>query len=183
MERYKKQFIESLSKNVLLDHTQHDYHIRFSTFIKEDFKRNWSSWSFGEQGYEGTSDDLLKALNNLKETEGEFDISGFSLWIEPSTKIDSFLATKNDYEKRIYIDNMELGLLYKDYWVMIDTVNAVEGLSSYYLPPTLVDTNAVLSLVKKNRAKYDGTGDGDSFDAGNAKLIFSKKDLHILQVD
>ena len=136
------------------------YLVRYSDHIQDDIKRNWSSWSFGGDGFEGTEQELLEAKSYAIENEMSFDISGFELW-------------GNDIEKA------DIRELYSNYWVLVDNVNAEGGLSCHFFPIKIQSVKDALKEIKSQKSIYDGTGDGDTFDARVAKLVYSKGRLHI----
>ena len=53
------------------------YLARKSNHIEEDMKRNWSSWNFGSEGFEGTKQELDNAIQEAIENDSSFWISGF----------------------------------------------------------------------------------------------------------
>jgi hypothetical protein len=130
---------------------------RRSDHIEEDTKRNWSSWNFGENGFTGTKQKLIKKLETVTD-EHPVTISGFEIW--PHNK-----------------EAFRFGELYKNYWVIIDTINAQNGLSCIILKADNLEdaTNEAL-----NRRDY--WGDGASFDANEAKLVYSKNDIHVFEI-
>jgi len=130
---------------------------RQSDHIQKDIERNWSSWNFGEDGFEGTRQELDEVIENVSDTEALF-ISGFEIYA-------------ND------IDGYEFGELYENYWVAIDRVNAPEGISGIELDAENLE-DAVIEAM--NRSDY--FGDGISFDAQEAKLVKSIDDIHIFEV-
>lgn len=40
---------------------------RQSSHIQEDIARNWSSWNFGNDGFEGTEEELNEAIEEAKD--------------------------------------------------------------------------------------------------------------------
>lgn len=159
----------------ILDNENCEYYVRFSDHIEEDMKRGWSSWNFGQDGFEGEKEELIDVINNYKESEGEFQISGFNVWIDESTDVSS------DYES-VYVGDYTLSQLYPNYWVAVDNVNAENGLSAHVLPDNLFSIEDILKEIKDNNGKYDGTGDGESFSASDATVIYSKDNMHIIEV-
>ncbi len=131
---------------------------RHSQNIQEDIKRNWSSWNFGQLGFEGTESELKAKMQNAINEETSFDISGFELWGDDIIKAD-------------------IRELYAGYWVLVDNVNSPEGLSC-------IDLNA--STLKDAIAEAKGkdySGDGESFDANDATLVHSENDIHIFEIE
>ena len=72
--------------------------------------------------------------------------------------------------------------MYPNYWVLVDNVNASGGLSAHELPNNLETLEDALSLVDKNQSIYDGTGDGQKFTASEGNVIYSKGNMHIIEV-
>ena len=130
---------------------------RQSDHIKADIKRNWSSWNFGEEGFEGTEEELEAELEKVSETNS-FWISGLEVW--PHNK-----------------DEFEFGELYENYWVSIDRINAREGLSGIEL-----DAETLEDAIEEAESRSDYWGDGQSFDAREAKLVYSNDDIHIFEL-
>ena len=131
---------------------------RYSENIQEDIKRNWSSWNFGQLGFEGTEAELNEAMQSAIENETSFDISGFELWGDD-------------------IRNADIRELYEGYWVLVDNVNSPEGLSCLDLNATNLE-DAISEAKKLNY-----TGDGQSFDANDAKLVYSENEIHIFEIE
>ena len=131
---------------------------RKSNHISKDVKRNWSSWNFGELGFEGTLSELNEAKEEAKENKTSFDISGFELW-------------ENE------IDNADIRELYSNYWVLVDNVNAEDGLSCIDLD--CEDLETAIETAKNS----DYSGDGESFDATEYKLVKTINDIHIFQYE
>lgn len=137
---------------------------RKSNNIQEDIKRNWSSWNFGEEGFEGTKEDLIELLNETKENESSCWISGFDIWVESV-----------DYDcNSVYANDFEFRELYDGYWVAVDNVNSPDGLSCISL-----NSDNVEDAIKEANNRTDYFGDGDSFDADDYELIFSNEDIHV----
>jgi hypothetical protein len=130
---------------------------RYSENIQEDIKRNWSSWNFGQLGFEGTEEELKEKMQNAINEETSFDISGFELW-------------GND------ILNADIRELYAGYWVLVDNVNTPEGLSCIDL-----DASNLEEAITEAKSK-DYTGDGQSFDANDAVLVHSDGEIHIFEI-
>ena len=131
---------------------------RYSENIQEDIKRNWSSWNFGQLGFEGTEVELKEAMQSAIENETSFDISGFELWADD-------------------IRNADVRELYAGYWVLVDNVNSPEGLSCLDLNAT----NLEYAISEAKTLNY--TGDGQSFDANDAKLVYSENEIHIFEIE
>lgn len=130
---------------------------RQSDHIEADIKRNWSSWNFGEEGFEGTREELDEELEKVSD-ENSFLVSGFEVW--PHNK-----------------DEFEFGELYENYWVAIDRINAREGLSGIEL-----DAETLEDAIEEANSRTDYWGDGQSFNAQEAKLVYSNDDIHIFEV-
>jgi len=131
---------------------------RYSENIQEDIKRNWSSWNFGQLGFEGTKAELNEAMQSAIENETSFDISGFELW-------------END------IRNADIRELYAEYWVLVDNVNSPGGLSCINLDASTLEE----AIAEAKVLNY--TGDGQSFNAKNAVLVHSDGEIHIFEID
>jgi len=56
-------------------------------------------------------------------------------------------------------------------------------LSCHFLPIKVQSVKDALREIKSHEAKYDGTGEGESFDASEAELVYSKGKLHIFTVE
>lgn len=132
------------------------YISRKSNHIQEDIKRNWSSWNFGQEGFEGTKEELDEYLSKATE-ERPIWISGFDIY--PSQ-----------------INEFEFGELYPNYWVAIDNINTSGGLSCIILEAETIEE----AIEEAKKVHY--FGDGDSFDASNATLVYSSEDIHIFQM-
>lgn len=129
---------------------------RKSNHIQADIARNWSSWNFGEDGVFCTKEELDAAIENIGD--GCLYISGFEIYADQ-------------------LEDFTFGELYPGYWVAIDNTNAKNGLSAIQLS---ADTNEEAIIEANTRSDY--FGDGISFDASNAKLIYSNKDIHIFEI-
>lgn len=140
----------------LKQHTM--YVARKSDNIQSDIKRNWSSWNFGQEGFEGTKEELNELLDTITD-ENPVWISGFEIW---------------PHDKSSY----EFGELYTNYWVAIDRVNAGEGLSCIDL-----DAETLEDAITEAEKRTDYWGDGQSFDANEAKLVYSNNDIHIFKIE
>ena len=138
------------------------YYVRFSDHIDEDLKRGWSSWNFGEEGFEGTEEELEEALSNITD-ENPFWISGFDIYPDQ-------------------IDEFEIKELYSGYWVVVDNFNAQGGLSGHQLPEELETLEDVLNEIKSKKGEYDGTGEGETIYTETAKVLYSEDNMHIIEV-
>lgn len=140
---------------------------RQSEHIQEDIQRNWSSWNFGKEGFEGSRLDLMEAIDKAIEKRGVFYISGFDVW--PESK---------DYssDNAIYVDDFEFRELYEGYWVAVDNINASGGLSCISL-----EADNLEDAIKESE---DGSyyGDGESFDATEYDLVYSNEEIHIFKI-
>lgn len=128
--------------------------------IEADIKRNWSSWNFGTEGFEGTREELDNALSELSEEKDNY------LWVS------GFEVRENDRK------SYEFGELYSNYWVVIDRVNARNGLSCLIL-----DAENLEDAISEATIRTDYWGDGDSFDASEATLVYSKGDIHVFEIE
>jgi|SRR5690606_3080688 hypothetical protein len=132
---------------------------RQSSHIQEDIKRNWSSWNFGQEGFNGTYDELHTAINEAIESDSSFSISGFELWGSD-------------------IKNADIRELYAGYWVLVDNVNGHgKGIFGTELKAS------TLSEAIQESADAQYWGEGVRFDASDAKLVYSNKDIHIFEID
>lgn len=134
------------------------YVARTATHIQDDIKRNWSSWNFGQGGFEGTREELDAELEKITD-EKPFFISGFE----------------------IFTDNLKdckFGELYENYWVLIDEMNTPSGLSCIEL-----DSENEEDVIKEALSRKDYFGEGDSFDAREATLIHSENDIHVFFIE
>ncbi len=157
------KFSKENFKNYKFDNENNEYYVRWSEHIEDDLKRGWSSWNFGEEGFEGTREDLDKYLEEITDDK-PFFISGFEVW--PHN-----------------VDEFEFGELYPGYWVAIDNENAPGGLSAHYLPSDLKDLKGALKEIETHKGHYDGTGDGEYFYASDASVIYSDENgMNILEV-
>jgi hypothetical protein len=130
---------------------------RKSNHIQEDIKRNWSSWNFGEAGFNGTREELDAYLASATDTSPCF-ISGFDIY---PTDVNGF----------------QFGELYPGYWVAIDRINARHGLSCIELSASTLE-----EAIKEAENRTDYWGEGQSFDAKYAKLVYSKDDIHVFEI-
>lgn len=130
---------------------------RKSDNIHSDITRNWSSWNFGAEGFEGTKSELNEYLNSSTD-ENPVWVSGFEIF-PASVKEFSF------------------GELYTGYWVAIDNVNTPNGLSCIEL-----EANTIEEAITEASERSDYWGDGQSFDARQAKLVYSNDDIHVFEI-
>lgn len=133
------------------------YVARQSENIQSDIKRNWSSWNFGQEGFNGTYDELQELLSKATD-ENPVWISGFDIYPDQ-------------------IKDFEFGELYSNYWVAIDNINAAGGLSAISL-----DAENLENAITEANTRTDYFGDGISFDATEAKLVYSNNDIHIFEI-
>ena len=131
---------------------------RQSSHIQSDIARNWSSWNFGEEGFKGTREQLDNYLESATEEMPCF-ISGMEIYPD---QVDSF----------------EFGELYENYWVVIDNVNSPGGLSCLNLKAESLEE--AISEALSLQGEY--CGDGSSFDATNAKLVYSNEEIHVFEI-
>lgn len=133
------------------------YVARKSNHIEADIKRNWSSWNFGQEGFKGTRLELDDYLASATD-ENPVWISGFDIYPDQ-------------------IREFAFGELYENYWVAIDNVNAAGGLSCIEL-----DAENLEDAIKEANSRSDYFGEGQSFDATSAKLVYSNEDIHIFEL-
>lgn len=127
------------------------YIVRFSNHIEEDIKRNWSSWNFGEEGFEGTKEELEEELDKLDEDDcNSFWISGFEIYYRD-------LRTTTIKE------------LYKNYWVVVD--NEFE----YGLACNTLEAESLEEAIEEVSAPgFDiEYGSGECVDCSDAKVVHS----------
>ena len=129
---------------------------RQSDHIEADIKRNWSSWNFGEDGFNGTEEEFKEYLIQAKENNESIMMSGFEIFPDD-------------------IDDYEWGELYDNYWVAIDTRN--NGISGIEL-----DAESLESAIEEAEKRSDYFGDGVSFNAKKAKLVYSNNDIHVFEL-
>lgn len=136
---------------------------RYSAHIHDDIKRNWSSWNFGADGFKGTREDLYAYLAECSESN-PVCISGFEIF-------------QTDLKDTVIRE------LYSNYWVVVDT-NRGEGLSCHVLESETVEE--ALAEIASKRYIFDGTGEGQTVDCKNARVLYSERQgdfgLHILEV-
>ena len=131
---------------------------RKSNHIQEDIKRNWSSWNFGQEGFTGTEDELNQYLAKATDERSVW-ISGFDIYPDQ-------------------LKEFTFGELYPNYWVAIDYVNANNGLSCICL-----NAETAEEAIKEAENRSDYFGDGYSFDATKAKLVYSNNDIHVFEIE
>lgn len=131
---------------------------RKSNHIQEDIKRNWSSWNFGQEGFVGTYNELQDFLNSATDSKSVW-ISGFDIYADQ-------------------VSEFNFGELYPGYWVAIDNVNASEGLSCIDL-----NSKTLEDAIKEAESRTDYFGDGQSFNANEAKLVYSNNDIHVFEIE
>jgi hypothetical protein len=134
------------------------YVARKSNYIQEDIKRNWSSWNFGEDGFEGSYAELNEYLASTTD-ENPIWISGFEIY---PNQVKSF----------------KFGELRNNYWVAIDRINAKNGLSAISLKAA-----SLKDAINEAQCRSDYFGNGISFDASIAILKYSNKDIHIFEIE
>lgn len=132
---------------------------RKSNHIEADMKRNWSSWNFGEDGFKGTKSELNEYLQTATDNSAVF-ISGFEIYPD-------------------FIKDFQFGELYENYWVAIDNVNANGGLSCIFLDAENIE-DAIIEAESENATYW---GEGNKFDASDAKLVYSNDDIHIFETE
>ena len=135
------------------------YVARKAENIEADIERNWSSWNYGAEGFEGTKEELNAFLAEATDED--------SIWI---SGLDLFA---DDVKKT------QFGQLWANYWVAIDTVNARNGLSCIDLEAEDFESAVIEALA--NESQY--CGDGSSFDASCATLVFSQNNIHIFEIE
>lgn len=131
---------------------------RYSEHINEDLKRNWSSWNFGQEGLNCTKEELQNEINDCLENERPLFISGMELW--------------NDE-----LRNADIRELYANYWVLVDNFNTANGLSCLGLE----SENLEDAIIESENLNY--SGDGQSFNANKATLLYSNENIHIIKID
>ena len=134
------------------------YIARKSENIQSDIERNWSSWNFGQEGLNATEEQIEDWKQQAIDNEQPFCISGFELWGDE-------------------ILNADIRELYTGYWVLVDNTNAANGISGIEL-----NSETLESAIKESNIRKDYFGEGVSFDAKNAKLVYSNNDIHIFEI-
>jgi hypothetical protein len=135
------------------------YVARMSDNIQSDIKRNWSSWNFGQEGLSATEEQIDTWKEEAIENDQPFCISGFELWGDD-------------------IANADIRELYEGYWVLVDNVNAANGISGIAL-----DAENIEQAIEEANNRTDYFGEGVCFDAQEAKLVYSNDDIHIFEIE
>lgn len=145
------------------------YIARFSDNITEDIKRNWSSWSYGAEGFEGTEEELIEWIENNRGSE--ISISGFEEWVDEAEDGDDVMRRLNIRE------------LYSNYWVCAD-LRFGEGLCGHELWAETLEE--AIAEVEEEGGEVDGLGDGEFNDCSGAKVVWSGMkngmNVHILDI-
>jgi hypothetical protein len=81
------------------------------------------------------------------------------------------------------ITKADIRELYKNYWVLVDNVNAKGKLSCHWMPEQIRDVKSALKEIERDKVRYCGWGEGEYFDASTAKLLYSKDGLNILAIN
>lgn len=134
------------------------YIARRSDHIEEDLERGWSSWSFGDEGFSGTEEELKEEMDRAYEEGEPFYISGFDLWEED-------------------IRNADIRELYEGYWVLVDNVNAKGGLSFIEL-----DSEDEEGAIQEALSRRDYNGDGVPYSPDEIEMVFSDTETHVFRV-
>ena len=148
------------------------YYFRATQNIESDLERNWSSWNFGQGGI--TTEELESIIEKIENNEEvELSISMMDEFIEAGSSVESdWINGKKHY----FINNdIEIAELYENYWVLIDNINAEDGLS-------VVELNSVNfnDMIKEcEELSNSAVGDGDSISA-NDVTIFYKTDAFVI---
>lgn len=131
---------------------------RFSNHIQEDIKRGWSSWNFGEDGIEG-SEEQIEAWKQESIDNGQpFYISGFELWGDD-------------------IKNADIRELYPGYWVLVDNEN---GCGQGIFGIELDAVNLEEAIEEAERSDY--FGEGVRFNPDDYELVKSiNNEIHIFK--
>ena len=131
------------------------YIARYATHIQEDLERGWSSWNFGQEGFEGTRGELEEYLEECTD--------------ECPVFISQIEFYPND------LSNADIRELYPNYWVVVDNENARNELSCIEL-----DNEEYVDAVSE-AIEADYSGDGDSFDPDDYERVGSFDDgcLHV----
>jgi len=132
--------------------------LRQSEYIEEEKKRNWSSFNFGQDGFEGTEEELEEHLE----------------WVDSEDNNSTMISCLEIFNS----DECEFGELYDNYWVVKDGW----GLSAAELEAETLDE--AIEYVKREK-EADCYGDGVKFDANKAKHVWSNEDndLHIFEIE
>lgn len=110
------------------------YFVRFTNHIEQDIQRNWSSWNYGQRGFEGTYAELREAIAKAIDEDCAFEISGLELWGRD--------ATRQAY-----------GELYPNYWVAIDNREGA-GISTVMLDAE--DLEGAIAEARRSDLYCDG---------------------------
>lgn len=132
---------------------------RQSGHIQQDITRNWSSWNFGQDGFEGTYDELQAAISEVNENTC-FMISGFEFYGDDAK-------------------NADIRELYENYWVVVDNEHS-KGKGIFGIE---LDAAGLTEAIAEAESRSDYFGDGVRFDAQDAKLVYSNNDIHIFEVE
>lgn len=135
------------------------YVARMSDNIQSDIERGWSSWNFGLFGLSATEEQIDTWKEEAIENDQPFCISGFELWGDD-------------------IANADIRELYEGYWVLVDNVNAANGISGIAL-----DAENIEQAIEEANNRTDYFGEGVCFDAQEAKLVYSNDDIHIFEIE
>ena len=133
------------------------YLSRQSEHIENDLARNWSSWNFGQDGLNCTSEELQNAIAECLENETPLYISSMELWGEE-------------------LRNADIRELYDGYWVLVDNVNAQGGLSFVELNSDNLDD----AKVEAENSYY--AGDGVCYNSNDVKLVWADGMINIFEV-
>jgi hypothetical protein len=140
------------------------YIVRQSEHISEDITRNWSSFNYGELGFEGTRKELEEAMNEAIKNESSFDISGFELWEDE-------------------IKNSNISELYSNYFVLVDNTRGT-GLSCNILESDSLE-EAIEEAIEEVELNGVDLGEGETVDCTNATVVWSDSEdfVHILEIE
>ncbi|MBA4167456.1 MAG: hypothetical protein H0X41_07940 [Chitinophagaceae bacterium] len=131
------------------------YIARTSEFINEDIARNWSSWNYGQEGFEGTRTELDEKISSLEEDE--------TMWFS------GFEMTAKE------LRNSTIRELYENYWVLVDQ-EFKDGIAGVEL-----EADTLEEAIKKMKNSWVG-GQGVKFDTKDAKLVYSEDNYHIFEI-
>ena len=135
------------------------YIVRQSEHIHKDVQRNFSSWNYGQLGFEGTENELKASMDEAFRNDHSFDISGFELWEDE-------------------IHNADIRELYDGYWVLVDNTRGF-GLSC-----NILDSETLTDAIEEVRTNDIELGEGETVDCSGAKIVWSdaEKFIHILEI-
>ena len=123
------------------------YIVRFTDHIQEDITRNWSSLNFGQDGFEGTEEELEVALEDVSDESPMF-ISGIEVY-------DA--------------SNVVIKELYDNYWVVVDN-DFQWGLACNILEDAEILEEAIAEV---SASDFDMEyGEGECVDCSNAKVVY-----------